>query len=185
MTTQINKLYFFLLLVYLLTSCVAVMRSDIEALPGKEPVVFGRVKVIENGQPMDWGGGGRFAVVIIPDAGPEPIPYGYPLIGDGSFYWHLPRGEYIITEFARAVRDWTLGAGIFGSRLVRRGILARFVIPEALSSIYIGTLIIRSEAGRYTMSIEDEYDEALQRFKQRFPEVKGPVAKRLMQWELP
>ena len=181
---QINKSWFVLFLVYLLTSCAVVRLEDVKELPGKERVVFGRIKVIEEGQPKDWGVGGGFLVHIIPDAGPEPIPYGYYLTGNGSFYWDLPAGDYIITEFERPVSDWTPGFGYLGHKSVRRGILARFVIPEAMSPIYVGTLTIRSEAGRYTMVVEDEYDLALQRLKQQFPEVRGPVAKRLMRLEL-
>ena len=64
---------------------------------------------------------------------------------------------------------------------MRRSILARFVVPEASAPIYIGTLTIREEAGRYTMRVEDHYDQALQRLKGRFPEISGPVTKRLME----
>ncbi len=177
--SQINKSCVLFLLLYLLTSCVPVRLADVKELSGDKPVVFGRIKVIEEGQPEDWGVGGGFLVHIIPDAGPEPIPYEYFLTGDGSFYWNLPPGGYLITEFSQ--RRWKAWKGF---HRVRRGLLARFVIPEATSPIYIGTLTIRSAAGRYTMSIEDEYDQALQRLKQQFPEVKEPVAKRLMRLEL-
>ena len=176
---QINKSWFVLFLVYLLTSCATVRLADVEELSGDKPVVFGRIKVIEGGQLEDWGVGGGFLVHIIPDAGPELIPYEYYLREGGSFYWNLPPGGYMITEFSQ--RRWKAWKGIYRER---RGILARFVIPEATSPIYIGTLTIRSEAGRYTMVVEDEYDLALQRLKQQFPEVRGPVAKRLMRLEL-
>ena len=175
---QINKSWFVLFLVYLLTSCAVVRLEDVKELPGKEPVVFGRIKVTENGQPIEYGMWRTFRVVIIPDAGPEPMPYIYNLTGDGSFYWNLSPDGYMITEF-----DWHRG---FWDRKTgrRRGILARFVIPEAMSPIYIGTLTIRLEEDHFTMDVEDEYDQAFQRLKQQFPEVKGPVAKRLMQLEL-
>lgn len=177
---QINKSHVLLLLVYLLTGCSTTGGlADVKELAGKEPVVFGRIRIIEDGQPKDWGDGGGFQVHIIPDAGPESIPYGYYLTGDGSFYWNLPPGGYMITEFSD--RSWKALWGVFP---VGRGILARFVIPEAMAPIYIGTLTIRSEAGRHTIGVEDDYDQALQRLKQQFPEVKGPVSKRLMQLEL-
>ncbi len=179
MAVHIKKSCTLLFLVYLLTSCVPVRISDVKELPGEEPVVFGHIKVIEEGQPKDWGVGGGFRVHIIPDAGPEPIPYEYFLAGDGSFYWSLPPGGYMITEFLRL--RWKVWRGIHPER---RNILARFVIPEATSPVYIGTLTIRSASGRYTMVVEDEYDQALKRMKQRFPQVRGPVAKCLMRLEL-
>ncbi len=175
---------FLLLLALLLTSCaVNPLRyvnplSDLEELPGKGRVVFGRIKVTENGQPVEYGAWRSFIVIIIPDAGPEPTPYIYNLTGDGSFYWNLPPDGYMITEFNWHRGFWDPKTGR------RRSILARFVIPEAKSPIYTGTLTIRLEADHYTMDVEDEYDLALQRLKQQFPEVKGPVAKRLMQLEL-
>ena len=188
---QINKSCVLFFLVYLLTSCVPGRLADVKELPGKGAVVFGRVKVIKEGQPIDWGQGGGsfytgqgwgftagFRVHIIPDAGPEPTPYRSYLRGDGSFYWHLPPGGYTITDF-----QWR-SAGFSEDRYVSRGIFARFIIAELTSPIYIGTLTIRSWGGRYRMGVEDEYDQALQRLKQRFPEVKGPAAKRLMQLEL-
>lgn len=60
--------------------------ADVRDLPGKEPIVFGRVKLIERGQPEE-SFGSSFAVHIIPDAPPEPIPtYVYVVKKDGSFY---------------------------------------------------------------------------------------------------
>ncbi|MHC4278010.1 MAG: hypothetical protein ACYSTI_11920, partial [Planctomycetota bacterium] len=64
---------------------------------------------------------------------------------------------------------------------VRRVIFARFIIPEAPAPIYIGTLTIREEEGRYTINVEDEYEQAFQRLIERVPEVTGPATKRLMQ----
>lgn len=174
---RINKLCVLLFLVYLLTtSCTTVRLADVEKPPGDKPVVFGRIKVIEEGQPVDWDRRlPRFGVHIISDAGPQPIPYSYRLTEDGSFFWSFPPGGYLITEFSQLVGFWKM-------RVERRGILARFVVPEAPGPIYIGTLTIREESeGRYAIRIEDEYDQALQRLKQRFPEVSGPAAKRLME----
>ena len=180
---RINKSFPLLLLALLLTSCAArpLLKdlNDIEAVPAKEALVFGRVKVFDEGQPLDlgfhfWGGYVPFDIHIISDAGPEPTPYTYTPSGDGSFYWDLAAGGYTITSF------W----GVFRwGEVTRRGIFARFVIPEETPLVYIGTLTIRKEEDHFTMGIEDEYDQALQWFKQRFPEVKGSVAKRLMQLE--
>lgn len=49
--------------------------------------------------------------------------------------------------------------------------------------MYVGTLVISTEEGRYIMRIEDEYAQALQGLKGKFPELKGQAAKRLMNLE--
>jgi len=185
---RINKSFPFLLLALLLTSCISprhlvrLYDYDIETVPGQEALVFGRVKVVENEESLDWNSSSfaftSFLIHIEPEAGPEPVSYTYYVKEDGSFYWPLSAGGYTITDFS-----WTVFTGIIGSD--RRVIFARFVVPEETPLIYIGTLTIHSEAGRYTMRVEDHYDHALQRLIQRFPNVKEPVTKRLMQFELP
>ena len=176
------KQYHILILALLLTSCVSlghiVRLYDIETVPGQEALVFGRVKVVENGESLNWSSSffrtSSFSIHILPEAGPEPVSYFYYVKEDGSFYWPLSAGGYTITDFKWAeYRKYDESA--------QRVIFARFVVPEENPLIYIGTLTIHAEAGRYTMGIEDEYDQALKRLKQRFPEIRGPVTKRLMQ----
>ncbi len=177
-----TKQHYILILALLLTSCVSlghiVKLHDIETVPGQEALVFGRVKVVENGESLDWSSSifafSVFSIHILPEAGPEPVSYFYYVKEDGSFYWPLSAGGYTITDF-----NWTDWSKYDGS--AQRVIFARFVVPEENPLIYIGTLTIHSEAGRYTMGIEDEYDQALKRLKQRFPEIRGPVTNRLMQ----
>ncbi len=177
------KRYHILILALLLTSCGPSGRVgylyDIKTPPGREAIVFGRVKVVEKGEPLDWGFKWSrwwyFHIHILADAGPEPIPYSYSLNGDGSFYWTLPAGGYTITDF------WWLSRPTGVMRIVRRVIFARFIVPEAPAPIYIGTLAIREEEGRYTIHVEDEYKQAFQRLKEKVPEVTEPVTKRLMQ----
>jgi len=176
-----TKQHYILILALLLTSCARytglVRLTDTEAPLGREAIVFGRVKVVEEGEPRDWNWrGGRFIITILPEANPERAPYSYQLDGDGSFYWTLPAGGYTITDF-----QYLYSVNIFTDRHVRRVIFARFIIPEAPAPIYIGTLTIREEEGRYTIHVEDEYEPAFQRLKERVPEVTGPVTKRLMQ----
>ncbi len=177
------KRYQILILSLLLTSCVSlghiVKLYDIETVPGQEALVFGRVKVVENGESLEeWDSSlfsvSSFAIHILPEASPEPISYFYYLGEDGSFYWPLSAGGYTITDF-----NWTVFTGVIRSD--QRVIFAQFVVPEETPLVYIGTLIIHLEEGRHTMGIEDEYDQALQVVKQRFPEIRGPVTKRLME----
>ncbi len=177
-----TKQYYILILALLLTSCSPytglVRLTDTEVPPGREALVFGRVKVVVEGEPPEWGSwrGGRFIITILPEANPERAPYSYELDGDGSFYWTLPAGGYTITDFL-----YRYSVNLLTDRNVRRVIFARFIIPEAPAPIYIGTLTIREEEGRYTIHVEDEYEQAFQRLKERVPEVTGPATKRLMQ----
>jgi len=181
-----GRQYHILILALLLISCasplghsVRLYDYDIETVPGQEALVFGRVKVIEKGEPLDWGfwKDRTSSITILPESNPERAPYSYELDGDGSFYWPLPAGGYTITDF----QTWYYRGVFRADRLVRRVIFARFIIPEAPAPIYIGTLTIREEEGRYTIHVEDEYEQAFQRLKERVPEVTGPVTKRLMQ----
>ena len=177
------KQYHILILALLLTSCASpfghmVRLYEIETVPGQEALVFGRVKVVENGESLNWSfsffRASSFTIHILPEAGPEPVSYFYYVKEDGSFYWPLSAGGYTITDF-----NWTVFTGIIGSD--QRVIFAQFVVPEETPLVYIGTLTIHFEQGRYTMGVEDEYDQALEVVKQRFPEARGPVTKRLMQ----
>ena len=178
------KRYHILILALLLTSCVSlghtVRLNDIETVPGQEALVFGRVKVVKNGESLNWSSSffrtSSFRIHILPEASPESVPYHYYLRGDGSFYWPLSAGGYTITDFDSVETTWRYWAAT-----QKKVIFARFIVSEETPLIYIGTLTIHSEAGRYTTGIEDEYDKALQRLKQRFPEIRGPVTKRLMQ----
>ncbi len=178
------KKYHILILALLLTSCTSLLGHivklhDIETVPGQEALVFGRVKVVENGESLEnWDSSlfsvSSFKIHILPEASPEPVSYFYYLTENGSFYWPLSAGGYTITDFT-----WTVFIRIIRSD--QRVIFAQFVVPEETPLVYIGTLIIHLEEGRHTMGIEDEYDQALQVVKQRFPEISGPVTKRLMQ----
>jgi hypothetical protein len=176
-SVQIAKPSFLLIIMLLLTSCSHYVRlADVKELPGNKPVVFGRINVIEKDQPKYvWQHCGFLAYIIL-DAVPEPIPYKYCLTEDGSFYWDMPPGDYMITHlWARWPR---IRKSFLGQQGVKRGILASFVVPEASALIYIGTLIIKQEGDRYKMHVEDHYDQDLQK---QFTEISSPVAKHLME----
>lgn len=177
--SRIKKSWVFLLLVCLLTSCVSepAILENVKWLPGKEQIVFGRVKVMKDDEPKELSWWTGFKVYVVPDARPPEAVrvYEYRVKGDGTFYWDLPPGGYLITEF-----QWRSSL----VRLVSRAILAHFVIPpEASRPIYIGTLTIRVEGDRYRMAVEDEYVQTLTRLQQQFRGLTGPVPKRLMQLE--
>jgi len=173
------KQYHILILALLLTSCATpspIALSDTKALPQREAIVFGRVKVIGSGVPTDWGERWRFGIHILPNADSKPIRHF--LTGDGSFYWHLPPGGYTITGFI-----WRLPSFPSVPTWVHRAIFAKFTIPEETSVVYVGTLTIICPEGRNIMRIEDEYDQALQGLKSKFPDIEGETAKRPMHLE--
>jgi hypothetical protein len=174
------KQYHILILALLLTSCarapsqVGIASSDIEAIRPGQAIILGRVKFVREGEPVDWDSsakGWTFQVHILSDTDPHPIPYA--LTGDGSFYWHLHPGGYTITEF----RWYWPSLATAQSR--NRRIFAHFIVPETTSLVYIGTLTIRFEEGRYTMRIDDEYDRALEKVTSLG--ISGEVTKHLMQ----
>jgi hypothetical protein len=163
----------------LLTSCSPYVRlADVKELPDNKPVIFGRINVIEKDHSKSsWGFCGR-RIHIISDGVPELVPYSYCLTEEGSFYWNISPGGYMITHLS--ARN-PIRKSFFGQVWGERGILARFVVPEASALIYIGTLIIKQEGDRYKMLVEDHYDQDLQRLKEHFTEISSPVAKSLME----
>lgn len=166
-----SKRYFLFVLTLLLTSCASpIALSDMKTLPQGEALIFGRMKVIEFGVRTEgWGS----RLHILPDADSEPVRH--VLTGDGSFYWHLPPGGYTITDFQ-------MRRG-FPVIISLRPIFAQFMVPEATSLVYIGTLTINLPSGLVPMRIEDEYGQASQRLKSKFPKIQGEATKSLMHLE--
>ncbi len=172
------KRYHILILALLLTSCATaspIALSDTKALPQGEALIFGRVKVIENGESIDWGSGGGFRIHLLSDAGAKPVSYH--LTGDGSFSWHLPPGRYRITGFQRSERSW-------GSFLTTsRQLFAQFTVPEQRALVYIGTLVISLDEGGNGTRIEDEHEEAIRWLTGEFAEIAGEDTESLMHQE--
>ncbi len=164
------KRYFLLILALLLTSCAsAITLSNTEDLPQGEALVFGRVQFIWKGDP-DLG---QISLFLLPPPDLEPIRH--TLTGDRSFYWHLPPGDYAITDVSSS------RSGLFALR--RRRLVPHFVIPEDSRLVYIGTLMVIFDGQRYVMRIEDEYAQALKGLKGGFPEIGGEATKHLMHVE--
>lgn len=159
--------------------------SDTKAFPPDAPIVFGRVKAISDGKPIDWGGVyvfphfKRFFVSMLPEG--SSTQEDYELSGEGFFYWHLRPNSYTITAFQYV--SLSLIGTPAGTRSGR--IYAQFTVPKGRSVIYIGTLTLNFVGNRYNMLIEDDYDKALQRLRSTLGEITGEVTKSLMQLEKP
>lgn len=182
-SVQIAKPYVLPIIMLLLTACSPhkFRLADLKEMPGNKPIVFGRIKVIEKDH-SKWVQWSRQNCVrnvsIISDSVPEQDPYYYCLTENGSFYWNIPPGGYMITLLN--ARN-PIQKSFFDQAWGQRGILARFVVPEASELIYIGTLIIKQEGDRYKMHVKDHYHQDLQRLKEQFTEISSPVAKHLME----
>jgi hypothetical protein len=174
--------YFIGGILFLLTSCAAspIHLADTKALAPQEIVVFGRVQVLSHGKPVVWSsspifeGAGKFFLLLFPEATPSAA-VDYTLMGDGAFYWHLKPGRYTLAGL-----EWTRG----NSRTAGR-ILAKFTVAETPPLVYVGTLTVSFAGGNYTWRIEDEYTQALQTLQTKFPELRGEVARTLLQLEKP
>ena len=178
-----GKDLFILSMLLFLVSCASspIDVSSKKFVPAGETIVFGRVKVIHKGKPVTWGSSplergfrryGGFAIFIVPDTGTKPVAY--ELCADGSFYWHLPNGRYNITGF-----HWSRGNVIRGGQIP-----ARFEVPEGQSPVYLGTLTIFFQGGAYAFRVENDYQQAQQNLKSKFPKVKGDSVENLLQLEV-
>lgn len=177
-----SQYFVFTILSALLTSCASsIAISRITDVPQGESLVFGQVKVISEGKPVNWSQRelfkqppGVFHIAILAHNDLKLLTY--QLSGDdGSFYWHLPPGDYKLTGF-----HWI---STTGDKTIIRPILAQFVVSAGESITYIGTLTISFEAERYSMRVEDEYEHGLFALKGKFPGINASVAKSLMNLE--
>jgi len=174
-----EKRFLLLALILFLSGCATnpIDFSKAKTVPQEEAVVFGRVNVIYKDEPKVWGklsSPGVFNILVLPGGSSEA--FSHMLREDGSFYWHLPLGSYTISGF-----QWT-GRG--GTRSGR--IFAEFTIPERKSITYIGKLtLIFDRNYSSVMQIEDDFDQAIQEFKKKFPEIRDEPVKNLMKLEVP
>lgn len=168
------------LLSMMLWTCYATTSSldlrEKTPVPTGETIVFGRINVIMDNVPVTWGytfmgrtEPGMFRVLIQSDTTSQAISHG--LTGNGSFVWHLPPGGYTIVGFK-------YHTGTSGR------IMAHFTVLEGSPLLYIGTLEFRmTKYTLYRMNITDEFEEAKQDLKSRFPELQGESVKSLMTLE--
>jgi hypothetical protein len=150
--------------------------SNVASVPEGEGIVFGRVKVNDEGTLIDWGRPystkyGSLTIVVAQEHGSKY--WRYRLSEDGSFYWHLPTGSYSILAFNYYSREREL--------FTIRPIVARFSIFESKKLAYIGTLAITFIENGHSIRIEDEYEEALDALP--FPVMKPAIPKHFMSLE--
>ncbi len=159
------------------------------AIPKNEAVVFGTVKVFKDGRTFDWKPNPKvvslgiytfssefFKIFVKEEAARKE--FSCLIVGDGSFYWHLPKGKYAITGYLYN------SDGTYVKANFLPGLTPEFIVDKSGSIVYLGTLVIDMHpAGKDVMKIEDEYDEALQGLKRSFPDLRSKPARKPMEFQ--
>lgn len=171
-----------LLLCMVVAGCAAYPLNTMESaqVPAGQTVFFGRIDVHSGGKPITWRstsfgrqlgfGSGEFVVMVMEKG--STVPVEYVLSGDGTFYWRLPPGQYVLAGYS-----WRSG-------ITRQGrIFAEFKVPDDRAAVYIGKLTIAFWGPRYQMRVGDEFEEAKGRFAAHLPDWEREVIKSLMQLE--
>lgn len=115
-----------------------------------------------------------------------------PLVQDGSFFWILPAGEYMLLGNPRL-------PGSERFTVAETETLARFTVPASGETVYLGTLIItvdfslenmvsgwNKDEAEYAIRgrrVVDERERSLAQLRERFPAFPEPVVTRLMRVE--
>lgn len=159
-----------LLLLILFSGCASpIDLSEAKSIPKNEGVVFGRLKAISDGEIQTFStifGESTMSILILPD-GSSKGTY-FPLKDEGFFFLHLPPGGYTIASFE----------GHF-SPAMRGRIFAHFdVFQDEVT--YIGTVTLVFAGARYRRFVEDEYEVAIEQFREKFPEIKREPRRSLM-----
>jgi len=154
----------------------AVAPDKIVTLAENEAIVFGKVIFIEN-QVYNMFTRGKPRMSFFRIESEKYIEWGFnPIYGkDGSFYWIMPRGTYIIPDIR------------FGYVILPQ---VAFQVPSGADAFYLGTLKIDAEtkqiiARHYikklnSITVVDEFDKANEAFISRNPDFKGRIKKNLM-----
>ena len=134
---------------------------------------FGRIVFVEDGKEKQWDTG-TFALQVLGlyvRAGKTGRIYHMEIKGDGHFVWSLPADDYTIIAWHQAapVRSGRIWAGF---SIARPGIAA-----------YIGDLRIDEDRSRFSLVMNDRYDEALAGVTARLSPGGFAPARALMQLE--
>jgi hypothetical protein len=146
--------------------------KNIETPSEGQTVVFGSVETLEDGKPLKWVQ--SYRLLILPhDESAKALIFNLPK--DGSFYWALPPGEYMIAAYE--VTKGLTGETISGK------IRTSFTVPQGAKSLYIGKLMLLLRKGRYKIGISDNYDEAVKGYRKRFSGASDQPHRELMKLE--
>ncbi len=176
-----TKLSIFLLIGLLGLGCCAARFTEI--LPGKavslsesEALVFGKIIFTENNKekvPYGLYTQRPFPVAFQIESGKNFV--GPEVEKDGSFYWIVPRGTYVVSSIKY---NFSIPPQV------------AFQVPSQGGAIYLGTLVIdvevknliafRSVKKLNSITIMDEFEKAKETLKNRNPDFNIKVGKSLM-----
>jgi len=161
-------------LLVLLGGCAtAPVMQDIETLPADTGLVFGSAEIYVDDKKLDlgfsWSGENHFYLLILPPD--SSVATTYEVTDEGTFYWPLPPGEYLLLGYR-----WQQ-AGTARSGDIR----ASFTVPEIGTDAYIGSLEFRGTEYALKPNLLDRYDRQKAIHDGRFPERRETTIESLMQ----
>lgn len=155
--------------------------KESDAIPKGESVVFGKIgldwKIPDNIFMVD----NRESNLRVIDT-QRSVPFArQPLKGKGhSFYWHLPPGNYAIADITHFQSGLTTAGG---SKVTTERIFAEFTVPSAGEAFYLGTLSIARRREGLSGVVSDDFDNAVQELKNRYPSVVAAPKRQLLKLE--
>ncbi|HUI68188.1 MAG TPA: hypothetical protein VL087_08250 [Nitrospirota bacterium] len=175
-----------LLLVLLSSGCYRtvsvkeVTPKGIESLAPDEALIFGRMRMIDNGKEKESyiSTTEQLDIMLIRIEDEQALAVRR-VKPDGTFLWQVPRGTYLLTR----LRWWE-----FRGWFPIRPQIAFQVGPDA-EAYYLGTLRIDADVERSALSVKikrfaivvaDEYEQDVQLLTRELPSFQGRVEKALM-----
>ncbi len=152
--------------------------------PDEAALVYGKIIIVENGKPTAPYSM-RFPLLTLFHVESGKKSGRLAVESDGSFYWVVPRGTYIITAITyHDAWHGSIGSYVFQPQAV-------FQTPFGADAFYPGTLIIDVDVGRRLLGeyylekvtgvrVEDEFDAAKGSILNRNPELLARMEKNLM-----
>jgi hypothetical protein len=154
--------------------------DNIESLVPGEALIFGRMRMFDNGKEKDSyiSTTEQLDIMLIRIEDEQALAVRR-VKPDGTFLWKVPRGTYLLTR----LRWWE-----FRGWFPMRPQIVFQVGPDA-EAYYLGTLRIDAEIERsalsvkikrFTIAVADEYGQDVQLLKRQLPGFQGRVEKALM-----
>jgi len=151
----------------------APVMQEIEALPSDTGLVFGSAEIYVDDEKLKlgftWSGENHFFLLILPPG--SNVATTYEVTDEGTFYWPLPPGEYLLLGYRWQQAGTSRTGDIRGS----------FSVPEIGTDAYIGSLEFRGTEYSLTPRMLDRYEQLAATHDERFPERRGTAVKSLMQ----
>jgi hypothetical protein len=165
---------------YKTVSVKEVTPESIESLAPGEALIFGRMRMIDNGKEKEnyISTTEQLDIMLIRIEDEQALAVRR-VRPDGTFLWKVPRGTYLLTR----LRWWE-----FRGWFPIRPQIAFQVGPDA-EAYYLGTLRVDAEIERSALSVKlkrfnvavaDEYGQDVQLLTRQLPSFQGRVEKALM-----